>query len=192
MNKYLLVLLLLVSSTLTGCISYSQHDLAPVDQWPPTQARQDKPSAYLHVTTQQQFNGELSGGVGNAALVEQHMLGTFKESGQFKSVTTDKVDSNLYVTSTLTNNEQGNIASAWLTGFTFFVIPTTYSNTFTLETVFKDREGNMLGKIVKQESTRTWMQILLIVGLPFNERGDAVLKHLTQSTLDEAVKRKLI
>ncbi|UVM52629.1 MULTISPECIES: hypothetical protein [unclassified Pseudomonas] len=192
MSKYLLVLLLLVSSTLTGCISYSQHELAPVDQWPPAQARQDKPSAYLHVTTQQQFNGELSGGVGNAALVEQNMLETFKASGQFKNVTTDKVDSNLYVTSTLTNNEQGNIASAWLTGFTFFVIPTTFSNTFTLETVFKDREGNLLGKIVKQESTRTWMQILLIVGLPFNERGDAVLKHLTQSTLDEAVKRKLI
>ncbi|EJL92891.1 hypothetical protein AB7M22_003039 [Pseudomonas sp. ADAK2 TE3594] len=192
MNKYLLTLLLLISSTLTGCISYSQHELAPVGEWPPAQARQDKPSAYLHVTTQQQFNGELSGGVGNPALVEQHMLETFKESGQFKSVTTDKVDSNLYVTSTLTNNEQGNIASAWLTGFTFFVIPTTFSNTFTLETVFKDREGNVLGKIVKQESTRTWMQILLVVGLPFNERGDAVLKHLTQNTLDEAVKRKLI
>ena len=192
MNKYLLTLLLLVSSTLTGCISYSQHELAPVDQWPPMQARQDKPSAYLHVTTQQQFNGELSGGVGNAVLVEQHMLEAFKESGQFKNVTTDKVDSNLYVTSTLTNNEQGNIASAWLTGFTFFMIPTTFSNTFTLETVFKDREGNLLGKIVKQESTRTWVQILLIVGLPFNERGDAVLKQLTQSTLDEAVKRKLI
>ncbi|MGZ7457804.1 hypothetical protein ACXPVS_13665 [Pseudomonas sp. Ma2-10] len=192
MNKYLLVLLALVSSTLTGCISYSQHDLPPVDQWPPAQARQDKPSAYLHVTTQQQFNGELSGGVGNAALVEKNMLETFKESGQFKNVTTDKVDSNLYVTSTLTNNEQGNIASAWLTGFTFFVIPTTFSNTFTLETVFKDQEGNVLGKIVKQESTRTWLQILLIVGLPFNERGDVLLKHLTQSTLDEAVKRKLI
>ncbi|WP_460145526.1 hypothetical protein [Pseudomonas sp. S2_A02] len=192
MNKYLLVLLILLSSSLTGCISYSQHELAPLDQWPPAQARQDKPSAYLHVTTQQQFNGELSGGVGNAALVEQKMLETFKESGQFKSVTTDKVDSSLYLTSTLTNNEQGNVASAWLTGFTLFVIPTTFSNTFTLETVFKDREGNVLGKIVKQESTRTWMQVLLIVGLPFNERGDTVLKHLTQSTLDEAVKRKLI
>ena len=76
-----------------------------------------------------------------------------KESVQFKNVTTDKLDSNLYVTSTLTNNEQGNIASAWLTRFTFFVIPTTFSNTFTLETVFKDQEGNVLGKIVKQEST---------------------------------------
>ena len=192
MNKYLLVLLLMASSALTGCISYSQHNLPPVDQWPPAQARQDKPSAYLHVTIQQKFNGELSGAGDNAALVEKNMLETFKESGQFKSVTTDKVDSNLYVTSTLTNNEQGNIASAWLTGFTLFVIPTTFSNTFTLETVFKDQEGKVLGKIVKQESTRTWMQILLIVGLPFNERGDVLLKHLTQSTLDEAVKRKLI
>ncbi|MHC8309433.1 hypothetical protein ACYZUC_07405 [Pseudomonas sp. GT1P32] len=192
MNKYLLVLLLMASSALTGCISYSQQNLPPVDQWPPAQARQDKPSAYLHVTTQQKFNGELSGDGGNAAVVEKNMLETFKESGQFKSVTTDKVDSNLYVTSTLTNNEQGNIASAWLTGFTFFVIPTTFSNTFTLETVFKDQEGNVLGKIVKQESTRTWLQILLIVGVPFNERGDVLLKHLTQSTLDEAVKRKLI
>lgn len=192
MNKYFLLILLLVSSTLTGCISYSKHELAAVEQWPPAQARQDKPTAYLRVTTQQQFNGELAGGGGNAALVEQSMLDTFKESGQFKNVTTDKVESNLYVTSTLTNNEQGNIASAFLTGFTLFVIPTTYSNTFTLETVFKDQEGKLLGKIVKQESTRTWMQIFLIVGLPFNERGDGLLKHLTQSTLDEAVKRKLI
>ncbi|MDQ3204691.1 MAG: hypothetical protein M3Q94_21355 [Pseudomonadota bacterium] len=192
MNKYFLLILLLVSSTLTGCISYSKHELAAVEQWPPAQARQDKPTAYLHVTTQQQFNGELAGGGGNAALVEKSMLDTFKESGQFKNVTTDKVESNLYVTSTLTNNEQGNMASAFLTGFTLFVIPTTYSNTFTLETVFKDQDGKLLGKIVKQESTRTWLQILLIVGLPFNERGDGLLKHLTQSTLDEAVKRKLI
>ncbi|MHC8407804.1 hypothetical protein [Pseudomonas sp. TMB3-21] len=192
MNKYFLLILLLVSSTLTGCISYSKHELAAVEQWPPAQARQDKPTAYLHVTTQQQFNGELSGGGGDAALVEKSMLDTFKESGQFKNVTTDKVESNLYVTSTLTNNEQGNMASAFLTGFTLFVIPTTYSNTFTLETVFKDQDGKLLGKIVKQESTRTWLQILLIVGLPFNERGDGLLDHLTQSTLDEAVKRKLI
>lgn len=192
MNKYFLLILLLVSSTLTGCISYSKHELAAVEQWPPVQARQDKPTAYLRVTTQQQFNGELAGDGGNAALVEKSMLDTFKESGQFRNVTTDKVESNLYVTSTLTNNEQGNLASAFLTGFTLFVIPTTFSNTYTLETLFKDQDGKLLGKIVKQESTRTWMQVLLIVGLPFNERGDGLLKHLTQSTLDEAVKRKLM
>ncbi|UWF51595.1 hypothetical protein NYP20_11750 [Pseudomonas sp. N3-W] len=192
MNKYLVVLLMLSSSTLTGCISYSRHDLPPVDQWPPAQARQDKPSAYLHVSTLYQFNGELSGGPGNTDAVQKSMLETFKESGQFKNVTTDKVDSSLYVTSTLTNNEQGSVVSAWLTGFTLFVIPTTFSNTFTLETVFKDHDGNVLGKIVKKENTRTWMQILLVVGAPFSERGDGLLKHLTQSTLDEAVKRKLI
>ncbi|TVT86129.1 hypothetical protein [Pseudomonas sp. H3(2019)] len=192
MNKFLLTLLLLASSTLTGCISYSQHNLPPLEQWPPVQARQEKPNAYLHVTTQSQFNGELSGSAVNQILVEKSLLETFKESGQFQSVTTQKVDSNLYITANLTNNEQGNVASAFLTGFTLFVIPTTFSNTFTLETVFKDSDGKVLGKIVKQESTRTWMQLLLVVGIPFNERGDGVLKHLTQSTLDEAVKRKLI
>ncbi|MEB0045952.1 MULTISPECIES: hypothetical protein [unclassified Pseudomonas] len=192
MNKYFLALLLLVSTTLTGCISYSQHELPPVEQWPPAQVRQDKPTAYLQVSAQHHFNGELSGGVVNSQGIQKSILETFNESGQFKSVTTDKVDSNLYITSLLTNNEQGNVASAWLTGFTLFLIPTTFSNTLTLETVFKDQDGKVLGKIVKQESTRTWMQILLIVGAPFNERGDVLLKHLTQSTLDEAIKRKLI
>ena len=76
---------MLVSSTLTGCVSYSKHDLPPVDQWPPAQARQDKPSAYLHVTTQQQFNGELAGGVGNAALVEKNMLETIRNPDSSKT-----------------------------------------------------------------------------------------------------------
>ena len=192
MNRLFLAVMLLASSSLTGCISYSQHDLAPVDQWPPARTTQTKPDVYLRVTTQNQFNGELSGGGVNQIAVEKNLLETFKESGKFQAVTTQQVDSNLYVTANLTNNEQGSLVSAYLTGFTFFVIPTTFSNTFTLETVFKDKDGNVLGKVVKQENTRTWMQLLLIVGLPFNERGDAVIKQLTQSTLDEAIKRKLI
>lgn len=191
MNKVFLALLLLASSTLGGCISYSQHELAPVDQWPPAQAKQEKPSVYLRVTTQYQFNGAPSGG-GNQLAVEKSVLETFKESARFESITTQKTDSNLYVFAQLTNNEQGSLASAWLTGFTMFIIPTTFKNTFTLETVFKDKDGNVLGRVVKQESTRTWMQILLIAGLPFNERGDALLTLLTQSTLDEAIKRNLI
>jgi len=191
MNKFLLAVLLLLTSTLTGCISYSKHDLPAVEQWPPAQAKEEKPTAYLQVKTQYQFNGQ-PGATGSATVAEKSLLETFKESGQFKSVSTDKVDSTLYITSTLTNNEQGSMVSAWLTGFTMFVIPTTFSNTFTLETVFKDADGNILGRVVKQENTRTWVQLLLVVGLPFNERGDGLLKHLTQSTLDEAVKRKLI
>ena len=38
--------LVLAAVLLSGCVSYSQHELAPVTAWPPTaQAEQHKPTA---------------------------------------------------------------------------------------------------------------------------------------------------
>ena len=82
--------------------------------------------------------------------------------------------------------------SPFITGFTFFIIPSTAKNTFTLETVFKDKDGKELGRVKKSESVRTWMHLVLIVGLPFQADTRDVVEALTRSTLDEAVQRKLL
>ena len=74
----------------------------------------------------------------------------------------------------------------------FFIIPSTAKNTFTLQTVFKDKEGKEVGRISKSESVRTWMQLVLIVGLPFQADTRDVVRELARSTLDEAVQRKLL
>ncbi|MNC72036.1 hypothetical protein D3C75_1230380 [compost metagenome] len=84
------------------------------------------------------------------------------------------------------------MASAIITGATFFIIPSTARNTFTLDTVFKDKDGKELGRISKSESVRTWMHLVLIVGIPFQQDTSELVRQLTQSTLDEAVKRQLL
>ena len=187
--------LVLAAVLLTGCVSYSQHELPAVQTWPPTaNAPAQKPTAYVHTTAQNHVNG----GPGNAAvgapvvLWEKAVADTYRASNRFSRVSTDKVDSDIYVDATLHNNEEYSPVSAFITGFTFFIIPSTAKNIFTLETVFKDKEGKELGRVKKSESVRTWMHLVLIVGIPFQADTREVVEALTRSTLDEAVQRKLL
>lgn len=186
--------LLLTAVLLTGCVSYSQHELASVETWPPrAQAPAAKPTAFVRSTAFYQVNRGLPNAAGGApaAAWEKAVVDTYNQSARFARVSTDKVTSDIYVESTLTNHEQFNMASAIITGATFFVVPSTARNTFTLDTVFKDKDGKELGRIRKSESVRTWMHLVLIVGIPFQQDTSEVVRLLTQSTLDEAVKRQL-
>lgn len=72
------------------------------------------------------------------------------------------------------------------------MIPTVAHNRLVLETVYKDRDGKVLGRIEKSETVTTWMQLLLVFALPFNQSAEGIIQHLTQSTLEEAVRQKLI
>ncbi|MBP5099982.1 hypothetical protein [Pseudomonas protegens] len=187
--------LVLAAVLLSGCVSYSQHELAPVTAWPPTaQAEQHKPTAFVRTTAMNQVNGGPANAAAGApaAAWEAAVADTYRQSGRFARVSTDKVESDLYAEATLYNNEQFSMASAIITGATFFIIPSTAKNTFTLETVFKDKDGKELGRIRKSESVRTWMQLLLIVAIPFQADTRDVVQQLARSTLDEAVQRKLL
>ncbi|AZF50696.1 hypothetical protein C4J85_0178 [Pseudomonas sp. R4-34-07] len=186
--------LVLAAVLLTGCVSYSQHELPPVQTWPPTaNAPAHKPTAYVRTTGLNQVNGGPANAAAGApaALWEKAVADGFRQSNRFARVSTDKVDSDIYADATLYNNEQFSMASAIITGVTFFIIPSTAKNTFTLETVFKDKDGKELGRVKKSESVRTWMHLVLIVGIPFQADTREVVEALTRSTLDEAVQRKL-
>ncbi|CRM76389.1 hypothetical protein GCM10009091_39180 [Pseudomonas brenneri] len=185
----------LAAVLLTGCVSYSQHELPPVQAWPPTaNAPQQKPTVYVRTTAMNQVNGgPANTATGAAAAVAETTVAEgFRQSGRFARVSTDKVESDLYVEASLYNNEQFSMASAIITGVTFFIIPSTAKNTFTLETVFKDKDGKELGRVRKSESVRTWMQLLLIVAVPFRQDTREIVEALTRSTLDEAVQRRLL
>lgn len=187
--------LVLAAVLLSGCVSYSQHELPAVQTWPPTaNAPAQKPTAYVRATALNQVNGGPANAAPGkpAALWEKAVADSFRQSERFARVSTDKVDSDIYADATLYNNEQFSVASAIITGATFFIIPTTAKNVFTLETVFKDKDGKELGRVKKSESVRTWMHLVLIVGIPFQADGREVVDALTRSTLDEAVQRKLL
>lgn len=193
MTRYFQALLVLLVLALPGCASYSLHTLPPVEAWPPTAATEPvKPTAFVRFTAMHLFNGEQTNGGVNAAAWQKILLDNYNNSQRFQRVTTDKVDSDVYVYATLRNNEQGSQLSAIVTGATFFIIPTAFQNTLTLETVYKDRDGKVLGRIEKSETVNTWMQLFLVVALPFRPSDEELIKHLSQSSLEEAVKRKLI
>ncbi|MFV3405370.1 hypothetical protein ACNFIC_15675 [Pseudomonas sp. NY15463] len=187
--------LLLGALALGGCVSYSTGDLPEVGTWPPApSSAADKPTTYLRSTALYQVNDGAQVPVSGAQadMWEKAISETYRQSGRFAQVSTQKGDAQLYAESTLTNHEQYVPASAFITGFTLFLIPSTAKNTFTLQTVFKDQDGKELGRISKSESVRTWMQLVLIVGLPFQADTRDVVSALTRSTLDEAVQRKLL
>lgn len=187
--------LVLAAVLLSGCVSYSQHELTPVKAWPPTaEAPAQKPSAFVRTTAMNQVNSGPANAAGGTPAVawEAAVADALRQSGRFSRVSTDKVDSDLYAEATLYNNEQFNMASAIITGATFFIIPSTAKNTFTLETVFKDKDGKEVGRIRKSESVRTWMHLLLIVTIPFQQDTREVVQELARSTLEEAVQRRLL
>ncbi|QXH33996.1 hypothetical protein [Pseudomonas muyukensis] len=187
--------LLLGALLLGGCVSYSTGDLAPVGTWPPAASTAPvKPSAYLRNTSLYQVNdgAAVAAAGAPAQLWEKAITETYEQSGRFAQVNTHKSEADLYAESTLLNHEEFITASAFITGFTLFLIPSTAKNTFTLQTVFKDKDGQEVGRISKSESVRTWMQLVLIVGLPFQADTRDVVRELARSTLDEAVQRKLL
>jgi hypothetical protein len=191
--KKLIALLALIScTTLQGCMTYSHNSLQQVEHWPLVGSEQDKPTAYLKVQTEYLFNDAPVAGNADVAKLESLLTKAFIESGRFSRITTEQEESDLYVTVTLRNHEQGNLGLAVITGATFFLVPGTYDNTLTMDMMFRDKNGQKLGRVHKQEVLTTWMHLFLLFALPFNDSGDSLLTQLTQSNLDEAAKKKLI
>jgi len=192
MKKLFTALLATALLALTGCASYSNHELPKVGQWPLAAPAQAKPSAQLKVESRYLFNDQNRAGGFNQDNLEKLLVQQFKDSGRFSAVTTAKERSDVYVSLQVTNHERGSMASAVVTGITFFIIPGRFKNEFTMQAQFKDADGKVLGKVEKSETITTWMQLLLVFALPFNESPDNVLVQLTRSTLEEAARQKLI
>jgi hypothetical protein len=188
-----LLLLTAVCLSLTGCLSYTHHDLAQVQQWPLTApAAEAKPSVYVRLNGEYLLNNRPRAGGVDTARWEKILVDSYTASGAVASATAAKAQSDVYVIATLTNHEKGSMPLAFISGFTFALIPTTFDNTLTLKTVYKDRDGKVLGQVEKSETITTWIQLVLIFATPFNASLDDTIKHLSQSSIEEAVRLKLL
>ena len=177
---------------LTGCISYSSNQLAQVQTWPPAASGTDKPTAYIRVEGQYQHNDQPRSGGFNQAGLEKLILKQYQDSGLFSRVGTTEQEADLYINVSVNNHENSSTAAAFITGLTLFIIPSTASNTLSMQTEFMDGSGKLLGSVEKHETITTWMQLLLVFALPFSESTDKVLTQLSQSSLDAAARQKLI
>ncbi|MDW9405908.1 hypothetical protein GE454_22940, partial [Pseudomonas soli] len=126
--------LLLGALLLGGCVSYSTGDLAPVGTWPPAASTAAaKPNAYLRSTALYQVNdgAAVAAAGAHADMWEKTISETYQQSGRFTQVSTQKGEADLYAESTLTTHAELVTASAFITGFTLFLLPPTAHNTFT-------------------------------------------------------------
>lgn len=192
LKKLIALLAVTAALCLQGCMTYSHNSLQQVEQWPLAEAKQNKPTVYLKVQTEYLINDTPGTSNNNVAKLEGLLTQAFMDSGRFARVTTEQEESDLYVTVTLRNHETGNLGLAVITGATFFLVPGTYDNTLTMDMMFRDGNGEKLGRVQKQEGLTTWMHLFLIFALPFQDSDDSLLTQLTQSNLEEAAKKGLI
>lgn len=185
-------LLLCAVVTLSGCLSYSHNQLKQVEQWPLGSDQAQAPSAYIKIETQYLHNEKTHNAQFNLPKLEELILDEYQSSQRFTQVTTERVNSDLYIDIRLTNHERSNLVMAFISGFSLMMIPTKADNELIMETTFKDAQGTELGKVTKRESLTTWIQIGLIFAIPFNPSLDPILSKLTRSTLEEATDKGLI
>ena len=173
---------------LTGCVTYSHNKLGDVDQWPMIAAsNSDKPSINLRVTAERQFNKKQQL-LHSAAMTrwEESVVKHYKESELFSAVKAGRNSSDIYADVVIVNNEEGSLFLAFLSGFTFTLLPAKGDNIVTIETTFKDAAGNVKGRVIKTEKVTTWIQLLLIFGMPFSVSIDDVFGQVVEHTLVEA------
>jgi len=192
MNRFYVLLAVLFSLSLQGCVTYSHHELTPVQQWPLAQTAKAKPAAYLKVQSEYAVNENRANANTNIAALEKSLQEEFLSSQRFSKVTIQEQPADIYVTATFRNHEEGSMVMAFVSGFTFLVIPTKADNTLSLELTFRDGEGKKLGQVTKQEKLTTWMHLLLVFALPFNESTDTFIRQLARSALEDAAGKGLI
>lgn len=148
---------------LSGCASFRSGETENLGEWP--QAKEQKPSLRYVVQGKQIINGQPAAIAPNGMKMWSDIVGkSYTESGLFSSVNEGFGDADILAEVKITNDGEGSMALAFLSGFTFCVLPATAKDTVITETVYRDRNGNVLGEIKKQDSMRTWFQILLLPG----------------------------
>ena len=123
MNKFLMLLAVLFSLSLQGCMTYSHHELAQGSQWPPATSTKVKPAAYLKVQAEYALNEDRANSGTNIAALEKLLKEELQGSQRFSKVSVEREPSDLYVTATLRNHEEGSLGLAFLTRLHVFPDP---------------------------------------------------------------------
>lgn len=148
---------------LTGCAGFRSGETADLGTWP--QAKEQKPSLRYVVEGKVRMNDEQSSVPPLAVKAWSDIVGkAYKESNLFSSVDEGFGDADIMAEVKVTSDGHGSMALAFISGFTFCVIPATAEEHVITETTYRDRNGQVLATMSKQDGVRTWYQILLLPG----------------------------
>jgi hypothetical protein len=188
------LVLVVISSLLTGCIAVRGGDLTVSPQFPLVNGVSSK-SVVLSI----------SGNVGSEdsttpthpqalQLIEGQAQRAYMDSTLFSHVSVTKEPGDILAE--IHVREDGSEALAFLSGFisgfSMGIIPGYANATLTMDTVFKNQFGNEIGSIKKSESVSIWIQLFLVFAMPFKEEPKHVIRDiyydLNRATLEQALK----
>jgi len=174
---------------LCGCASFRSGQLAPISHWPP-QATMPKKSISIIVTTEGSLNGkEQEVNAEFTKIWRKQIIKAYRESGLFSEVKTGFAETDFQAEVRIIDNEKGSSALSMLSGLTFTLIPWSCSDTFTLKTTIRDREGKTLGVFEDLETITLRYQLFLIFLTPFNfpySVNTQTMYDLTRATIIDA------
>ncbi|WP_027908190.1 hypothetical protein [Pseudomonas taiwanensis] len=188
---------LALAVALGGCASFTKDEVAPVDL-PSMASYSNKPNVYVDFDF---FQGDPDTANANEVPQARDMLKpelkrVFKESGLFGRVTFDEFekqpgDYNLRLKVYNHAPGGGQMVLAFISGFTFTLIPALATDQYTMSLETLDDRGQSLGKSTNHDAVNTWMGIwfLPLVGNTpkaavtdtFNRQVNGLLKNWLDS-----------
>ncbi|MGN8248381.1 hypothetical protein [Pseudomonas sp. SMV7] len=186
---------LALAVSLGGCASFTKDEVAPVEL-PSMASYANKPNVYVDFDF---FQGDPSSAneVPQARdMLKPELKRAFNESGLFGHVTFDEFekqpgDYNLRLKVYNHAPGGGQMVLAFISGFTFTIIPALATDQYTMSLETLDDRGQSLGKSSNHDAINTWMGIwfLPLVGNTpkaavtdtFNRQVNALLKDWFES-----------
>ena len=185
---FAIALIIVAGGTTSGCIMYREGQLPPIMQWPPD-VKQTKPTISLIVTGQFTRNGSVREGSDDYYYEEwpRDTFRAYQDSGLFSAVRQTAVDSDLRAEIRILDNTESSPVMSFITGLTLSLIPSRVTETMTVKTTLKDRNGATLRSFEKSESLTTWVELFLAFAMPFRSMDDHLSVYdLNRATILEA------
>lgn len=113
----------------------------------------------------------------------------YEESGLFSYVKEGVGETDLKAEIMIVTSRAPNPLLGFITGLTFYVIPSNTKTEFTVKTTISDRDGKIVGTFEKSETVTRWRQLVLILAMPFNwpeSVNREALYDLNRATIKEA------
>lgn len=189
LNKLRLLSFFIFLSFLSGCASFRADQLPPITSWPP-ELTENKKTISLIIAGEALMKGKHQEvNINMLSKWCEHTVKAYQDSGLFSSVSTGIIDSDIRAEIRIIDQGEGSAGLAFLSGFTFFIIPAYAYDQLSVITTLTDKDGNILGQYSKSEKVTFWMHLFLIFVMPFNSPfsvAGEVLYDLNRATINEA------
>ena len=183
------LVLITVLLALSGCASFREGTSQAPVSWPITNVPA-KQSISLLMTHEAITNGwRISVPQTQVQKVEESVARAYKDSGLFSDVKIGAADTDFRAEVHVLNDVHFSDWLAYAAGVTLSVIPGYEQRERVITTTLKNRELRSLGTFERAERETTWIQLFLIVIMPFywpNAVAADILYDLNRTTINQA------